>query len=216
MGKTIYLVPLSGGLDSTYMLLKLMNEGKDVFPFHVKIYNSFEDKVDKEIDAVENITKWFKCAFYHDFRVHFTTYEHYQAGQGRDTEAIYLSAIKHAYQLIKLDEVDHVVLCEGLVMDDLQYPEYQKRYDDKLDERLYKAFIDGMEYRVPYEQLNKMCHKIYYPLIDEDVHKYTMLKNMPYNLKMLVWYCRTGKAEPCGKCLSCIIHKSVEKDIASS
>lgn len=63
-----YLVSWSGGIDSTYLIQKLLEDGHEVTAIYTKIYNN-EEKTKRELKAIENINNYFKNNDNYNFKI---------------------------------------------------------------------------------------------------------------------------------------------------
>jgi tRNA U34 2-thiouridine synthase MnmA/TrmU len=61
-----YFVSWSGGLDSTFLIYKLLSEGYSVCSSYVKIGNN-EEKTTRELNSIKNIIPLFKDEFKNKF-----------------------------------------------------------------------------------------------------------------------------------------------------
>jgi tRNA(Ile)-lysidine synthase TilS/MesJ len=58
MKNNAYLISLSGGLDSTYLLYKLLQENKHVFILHTILIKKDHQYFEQELHATKEIIKW--------------------------------------------------------------------------------------------------------------------------------------------------------------
>lgn len=211
--RDIWMVPLSGGLDSTYMLWKMLQEGKHVVPFHV----SFSKDADRsemwlfDFKAFVAITKLLKLDYptFEEVNV-MDIHHHYIGDVGRDTEGILLGAQKLAYSLLRAispEEQVSIKLVEGVVTDDMETEEFRLRHEDAIDQSLWAALVNGMMHRINRRKVAKVDKTIYYPLLKDGVRKSDIINELPNELYRNVWWCRSPEGtEPCNKCLSCTVH----------
>lgn len=208
----IIMVPLSGGLDSTYLFYDLVKRRPNnvrVVPFHVIIENDHEEKCDYELTSILNIHNQMKSVMPWTPNILFAKYVHEGFGFGRDTEPIFMTAQKLAYKLVleSNSDSDRIILIEGVVMDDLDVFEFDQRHKALIDHKLWKTLVATMEFRIPESDTDKICYHLKRPLIECNVFKKDIILDMPSYIMEHIWYCRTPDGpDPCGVCQSCRIH----------
>ena len=180
-----YLVAWSGGLDSTYLIFHLLQQGHSVEAVYVELKNN-EYKVKCELKAIEKITellteicisrKW-------DFRY---------KGIATKIDAVYctnLSFKQYPMWLLGLlsavqDYTDYVAI--GYVMND-------------------DAISYLCDFKNIWDSYKPIVHKhvdLVFPLSKHK--KIEMYYDIPYNIRELLWVCEQPAVDkPCGDCDPC-------------
>lgn len=204
--KTAYIVPLSGGLDSTYLLYKLLQEGNDVFVMHVSLKKKGEYYWKQELKAFRKIVKWCKINCSGEIvDVRKSVINMMEFPFGYDTDGILLMAQKYCYRICKRFDYDDVRVAFGAVGDDDPYTE--ERYKKGYGVALWNALIDSMTGRTHYKRFKAINRKTFSPLYHPTkLYKKDIVNLIPKELLDMVWTCRhpnkqTG--EPCERCGSC-------------
>jgi len=213
MGNDAYIVGLSGGLDSTFLVYKLLEEGKNVFAFHLSLKHKAENRWEGELSATMLIEKWFKSR-YNTFNMRYATFEFSSFGLGWDADSILLASQKMCYKMTRdrCGVFDRIFVARGVVTDDLsdfiiRRESYKGIGTTNL---LWGSLIDSMRYKVKSEFIDKIDRKIKNILLDENISKKDIIDMIPEDLLDMVWVCRRqqkdGKQCYGVKCKSCKKH----------
>lgn len=188
------LALMSGGLDSTGMVWKLLSEGETLHIHHVDLYT--ENRVDitrAEKDAVSKIVQELRK----DFRFKFTTSKVDLSGlNGKVVDIV--SCMYDAYGALSaayaLDpDLRYTAVARAATRDDLDLMN-NPGYDERRH-RAQKAW-DAFETSIP----------IIFPV--EDMTKAQLWDSLPDRLRYLTTSCRfpyisEGEWKACGKCPAC-------------
>jgi 7-cyano-7-deazaguanine synthase in queuosine biosynthesis len=119
---------------------------------------------------------------------------------GRDTDTHLLVGSKIAKQMKK-----KVAIALGRQNDDMLGGTFEMRDKNKIAQRMWKSFCNYSSH-----QSEQLIHpEILLPLIELNVGKKEMMKQMPKELLALTWSCRKPvktkdrNIETCGRCHSC-------------
>lgn len=197
------ILMFSGGLDSTYLAWRLLTNNDDpdgVHIHYVSIRNSCEQLWKKEDEIVPKIITYFKEHNY-NFLYTKSKFEFFnQQSIGFDSDLILVVAQKlcmNAYGK-KID----VVL--GWNPYDLTRPEIAARAENHITQNIWTALVESTNKQ---HVINK---ELQFPLLDWNITKDIMIKEMPKELSDLTWSCRQSIDIPCGQCHSCIERKHYE------
>jgi len=206
MGKSVYLVPFSGGLDSTYLLYRSLKEGKIVYPFHISIKHKGEDRWKNELKSVNMISDWLQT-YYNSFYIKYGSIDFSSFNVGYDTDQILLFSQKYCYSLCKRKDINNIQLIAGAVRDDDSiFHQKRSSYGGVgLNFLLWNSLIDSMMFKADNENLKKINRCIVNPLFDEGLYKKDIIRLIPNELLDMIYVCRKGNN--CGKCNSCKKHK---------
>jgi len=191
------LIPYSGGLDSTYLVWKNLNEGNNVTVVYYEIENN-KDKVILEKIHRNKIINLLEEKFPNQL-----TNERYFDYK------IYARGIVNNYSLIQVP----IWMLGGFLSVNKKFDEIQMGYvmnDDALSyleeiKVLYKAFQ-------PFS--NDVLPEITFPIIKK--HKREMFEELPRDILTYVWSCENPKVsdnenevvyETCGDCVVCQKYK---------
>ena len=87
---------------------------------------------------------------------------------------------------------------------DLTRPEIALRSENHITQNIWKALVESASNK---HVINK---ELQFPLLDWNVTKDMMVKEMPKELSDLTWSCRQRIDKPCGTCHSCIERQQYE------
>jgi len=200
-----YIIPFSGGLDSTYLLYRSLKEGKRVFPFHISIKHNAENRWREELNSVKCITKWLK-QYYPKLVVKYMSMNFSSINVGYDTDQVLLFSQKYCYSLCKRKDIKNIYLTAGAVMDD-NTPFHKKRSSYNgigLNVMLWNSLLDAMLFKVKIDNIKKIHRIPLNPLFDDGLYKKDIVKLIPTELLDMVYVCRHNNN--CGKCGSCKKH----------
>lgn len=213
-----YIVPLSGGLDSTYLLYKLLKENPDYdfFVFHLNLIKGTENYHQQELYACRYIIKHLRSSFPGMINMYKEpTLDLRNMHCGLDTDGVLVVAQKILYTVVKRRKYEDVKLGIGLVPDDGNYARFRNQWMDGegMNNRIWQCLLDSMIKRVNKVWLNKVDRKIQYPLYWENITKKDCIERLPKNILEYVWVCRKPKnGIPCRECGSCKTHmKALEE-----
>lgn len=197
------ILMFSGGLDSTYLAWRLLNNNDDpdgVHIHYVSIRNDCEPLWKKEDIITERIVTYF-AAHNLQFKFSKSKFEFFgQPSVGFDSDLILVVAQKlcmNAYGK-KID------VLFGWNPYDLTRREIALRSENHITQNIWKALVASTNKR------HVINEELQFPLLDWNVTKDIMIKEMPKELVDLTWSCRQRIDVPCGKCHSCIERKHYE------
>lgn len=175
------LLNLSGGLDSSYALWKLLSDERDVLVHHVEL-RSHEGRQPLEKRAVQRVTQWLKGRGF-KFEVVTTRFDYGNAGWiTRDIEVVrFITGV-----LLMSPERQHIdtVVASGVAED----PDLSDEEKARIHSLLEGAARRPIALERPIRHMSKA----------------EVLAAMPPQLAKLCWYCRTPKqGRPCGSCKTC-------------
>jgi len=191
------ILMFSGGLDSTYLAWRLLTNNDDpdgVHLHYVSMRNDSERLWKKEDIATENIVSYFKKQNYKFIysKSKFEFFGHVSCGWTSDILPVIA-------QKVALNSYGHKIdVLFGWTPYDLEQPAVRDREDRGVVQNIWKSVVQGLSNR---QYVNE---KIQFPLIEWNITKDIMFKEMPQDLIDLTWSCRNGGDTPCGQCHSCI------------
>lgn len=179
------LVMFSGGLDSTGMLWKLINNKQKIHVHHMNLFN-VENRAIAESHAVKKIIKYFKqhAEFgYSESEHHYPRYDNKFIW---DSDIV---AFISGSMCLSMPYLKHVAL--GMTKTDISG-------NNSLRERIVRA-TKILEAFTPATKI--------YPVAE--MSKAEIYKMLPAELRDLTWSCRTpiyqnSQAIPCNKCPTCL------------
>jgi 7-cyano-7-deazaguanine synthase in queuosine biosynthesis len=191
------LVMLSGGLDSTYLSWKMMSEGEKPHLHHVHIING-ESVGRNQYKRIQPILSYFKKQNF-IFRYTESKFENRKV-IGFDSDLLLLVAQKICWNVKK-----PVQLVMGWNPFDMTRPAIASRAERNITSNLWNALIDSTN--------NKFIEReISFPLIEKNIYKEDMIREMPKELLDLTWSCRKStNGVPCNKCHACIERSNAEQ-----
>lgn len=180
-----YLVAWSGGLDSTYLVYKLLKEGHSVTAVYIKIINN-EGKTKMEELAIEKMKEIFtRMAREREWKF---SIEHSSAQVGHNNACNY--RIKQfpifCYGLLGCvnENIDEVAMAYVMNDDAMSY----------MDE--FRAIWDS------YTPLLQKAVPLVFPLSKHN--KYEIYNDLPTEFKEHIWVCENPiNNKPCGECCPC-------------
>lgn len=187
----IKLIMLSGGLDSTYLSWKIMSEGEIPYLCHVHIKNR-ESVGRNQYKQIKPILSYFiKQKF--KFSYNESTFEFGLSKVGFDSDLLLLVAQKVCLNIGK-----PVQLVMGWNPFDMKRTVIAERAKRNVTDNIWKALIESNRNR------NLISKEISFPLIEKNIYKEDMIKEIPKELLDLTWSCRKSKNNvPCGECHAC-------------
>lgn len=167
------LILFSGGLDSTYLMWKNLEEGNTVYPIYVNIGNN-ENKTKVELQQCKLMIKRFQDAYLSRCRDHHTIMDLTVYGNCNEVSLlqmpIWIMGVIYSNRLADVDEVQI-----GYVMNDDAIS-----YLDEI-KKLYYSFKPLMNLE------DKPLPKLSFPLIKEK--KWFMYEKLPWEWKNLTFSC---------------------------
>lgn len=213
MNKTACIIPLSGGLDSTYLLYKIIKErpNTDIYVPHVSIIKDDEPYHAHELIAVQKIIEWFREEFpnrivcFRNPTIDLTGYP-----TGLDTDGVLVMAQKLLYFMLMHHEYTDIKLYIGLVADDGMYAVFRNRFKNQgMNNRIWCTLHDSMIGRCDELRWRRVNRNIQYPLYHQNITKADIIGLIPPELLSKIWVCRRPKDDkPCGDCESCKTHNN--------
>lgn len=188
-------------MDSTYVAWKMLNDRMtNVYIHHVLLKNDREKMWKEQYVAVLNIIRYFKeCGFTFDYSESAYVFINHSV-IGFDSDVLLLSAQKVAQNFRRKSVRVYTgwkAPYDGMGV--RQRESVQDRIRRKVSENLWSALVDGATNR------NYIDKELHFPLMNPDITKADMLKEMPQELIDLTWSCRTpNKGKACGRCHACI------------
>lgn len=190
----------SGGVDSTYMLYHYLKNTKyDIHAHHISMRYPSEPRWKQEDIASRKIMEYCKKIrpFGYTESLFAIGFKRYV---GRDSDTQLLVASKVAPNL---KGKVHVAL--GWMNDDRESEVDALRMRNNVTQKLWEAFCGSMDR--PFG--DNVQRKLLFPLMDMDLCKKEIVKDMPKELLDMTWSCRRpirdkdGNIKPCGKCRPC-------------
>ena len=192
------LLMLSGGLDSTYLAWKLIQEKEPIHFHHISIRNDVELMWKHQYDSVQNIIKFIEDQGY-SFTYSFSRFDFYGFHKlGFDSDLIMVVAQKVAQNFdLRFKDINVVM---GWAPLGLTNPRIIKRARKNISQNIWTALVNSIEVR------DGINFKIQTPLIDRNISKSDALREMPPELINMTWTCRTPTEDgsPCGTCHACV------------
>jgi 7-cyano-7-deazaguanine synthase in queuosine biosynthesis len=193
------ILMFSGGLDSTYMCWKMLNENVKMIHIHyVSIRNDSEGIWKKEDIATERIIQYFRD---HNLEFKYSTsvfefFGHVQCGFDSDL----LLVVAQKLALNSYGKNIEVFL--GWNPYDIKRQIIIDRTNRQVTQNIWKSLVESIDNR------NNVSKSLRFPLIEHNITKDIIMKKMPQELIDLTWSCRRGGDSPCGRCNSCVELKS--------
>lgn len=189
------ILMFSGGIDSTYLAWKLMlDKTKNLHLHHVSIRND-SDKMWKQQDkAVKPILEYFKDQGF-EFEYSESVFEFFGwIRVGFDSDILLLIAQKLAQNFGR----SKIEVLLGWVPSDMRRSVIAERARRHVTSNIWEALIESATNR---KVIDKTLH---FPLIEENITKIKMIRDMPQELLDLTWSCRKPRnGNPCGHCHAC-------------
>jgi len=181
------LIPISGGLDSTYVLYKYLTETNYmIYAHHIELYDKYQFRIDQENKASKDVVSWLKKNT-RDFRYSQSSY--INPFGGSDITLVLFTMSQICYWLLG-PETDEIVVATGRVVED------DERGPIHTQDDVFFAGIKNIDVPITLER----------PI--RHMTKQEVINKMPKELVNLTWSCRTpifinGVATPCGECHAC-------------
>lgn len=183
--KTI-LIPLSGGLDSTYTVYKALKAGYKVRTTYVEIMNN-ERKTENELSAINKINEYFTDNYY---QLYDTSYENNRVDINNFTHSLELPQIPmFLFNLAYvIDESIDEIHLGGVLNDDMI----------SFENEIKKAF-NGLKTLFTFDKNIKLL------IPYKKVRKFQIISELPDELLKLVTTCENplSDGEACGDCGPC-------------
>lgn len=192
------LVMFSGGVDSTYLLWKLLTEtDHHIHAHHISLRTVAENRW--EMEGISTTNLWLEMLEIRHFDVSSTVIDFDTLPYtGWDSDAqLYIGA-----RVAAAIEADDVTLTLGITSNDAKRSVIVDRVNRNVLHNLWAALLDSIDE----EQRVRINPKIDLPI--KDMSKQDIVRALPENLRQLTWSCRLpvkveGMTVPCGICLPC-------------
>jgi 7-cyano-7-deazaguanine synthase in queuosine biosynthesis len=174
-----YLIPWSGGLDSTALIYKLLIDGHSVEALYTNLNNNKQDI--RQLNAVRKMTKQYFS------RYSFTLTEDPVLGGGLNRQNVLMLAQVpcHIFNILKY-VTDHNYVALAYVMN-----------DDAI------SFLDDI--KSIYNSYNSICNRslpeLLFPF--SKTKKESLYNSLPLILKKNITWCESDTKNNCGVCPSC-------------
>ncbi len=198
------IVLFSGGLDSTYLLWKLLNEGKNIHVHHVSIRTHREPMWKEQDEAVRKIIEYLWTD--KPFKYTESVYEwHCTEILAYDTDVI----ISHAQPLVRIFNPEvKINIHIGWTPEDMGIPIVQTRVKHDVSNNLWRAL--RLSLGNPPNTPDTLTKR----LVDDNITKKDMIQELPPELLELTWTCREPiHGEKCNMCSSCQERRLIELEI---
>jgi len=188
----------SGGVDSTYLLWKLLTEtDQHIHAHHISMRTAAEERW--QMEGISTTNLWLKMLEIRHFDVSSTVIDFDTLPYtGWDSDAqLYIGA-----RVAATIEADDVTLALGITANDAKRPVIMNRVKRNILNNLWAALIDSID-----DDYSKRINpKIDLPI--KDMSKRDIVRALPESLRLLTWSCRLpvkveGMTVPCGICLPC-------------
>ena len=187
------LVMLSGGLDSTGMLWKLIKESRSFHVHHMNLFNQ-ENRAKVESVAIKNILKYVGCysTFGYSESTHY--YPTYNNCFMYDSDIV---AFISGTICLSMPSIKHIAI--GMTKNDTEGPSLTSRIERST--KIISAFTAATKI---YPVMNMSKREIY--------------ESLPSDLRDLTWSCRTpiykdNTAISCDKCSTCESLEEMKKEV---
>lgn len=188
--KKNYLVFWSGGLDSTYLVYKLLNEGHHVSSAYIEISNN-ANKVKREKSAIQQILNSYTFQNLKQNHIHWgeslTINLTMHAGNNTIIALVYIPIFLTAYTFLSSKEIDYCAI--GYVLNDcaISYiPDIKN-----VAEALNGLAIEDSKFP-----------PLVFPLIKKS--KQEIYNELPWDVKQYTTCCENKlEQDDCGECIPC-------------
>ena len=192
------LVMFSGGVDSTYLLWKLLTEtDHHIHAHHISMRTAAENRWEMEGQATTHI--WTELLKIRPFDVSSSVLDlDTLPYTGWDSDAqLYIGA-----RVAAAIKADNVQLMLGITANDAKRPVIMNRVKRNVLGNLWTALRESIDD----EQRGRINPEVAFPI--KDMTKRQIVEHLPTNLRQLTWSCRLpvkvqGMTVPCGTCLPC-------------
>lgn len=196
--KQLKIIPISGGLDSTYLLYHYLKDTDYIIhAHHIILKSKFEPRWEEELKACKNIVSYCQNIRYFDYTE--STWEF--PFHCWDFEIVVFCCGQIARKITKPDT--NISLTAGVVLEDT------KRSSSGVSrirrfEHIWTAVTEPLK--------NRRSLKLETPIMN--LSKKDLLENMPEELSEMCWSCRhSDNGEPCGRCKACDEVKKAKDEI---
>lgn len=186
MSKVI-LIPLSGGLDSTYAVYKALEAGHTVITTYLKIDNN-KDKVANELKTINLLDAHFTNKYYGQYKPQYGRVNSIDINSGSDNLVLpQMPAFLMNLMYCITEDIDEIHLGGVLNDDMISYEKEIKDAFEGLKPLLYKT--KDVKIKMPHKKL----------------HKFQIIDELPEDLLKLVTTCEHPKYNgiACGNCGPC-------------
>lgn len=209
--KEVILVPISGGLDSTYMLWHfLTNTSYDIHAHHISLRAGWIQRWMAEDEVIPKIVEY--CKGIRNFEYSTSLFSCNLNNTTKDSDVVFTIASRVASTISKTYGVK-VTLATGVCLDDMEHDNNRERVET-INGNLWKALVDSVT--TIKENNVDINPELYRVLLDEKVSKQDMVDRMPRELTDLTWSCRIpvrvgDTLSECGECTSCKQRRELTK-----
>jgi len=194
--KTIKLLMLSGGIDSTYLAWRLVKENTPNLHIHyISIRNSIEKIWEEQDKRIPQIIKYLRNMD-NSFKFSKSRFDFFGFGKvGWDSDIVLLVG-----QKVALNQPGcRTELIIGWNPFDMTRPIVADRAERRVTPNIWEALIESAKNKDDIEK------KLSFPLIEDNITKTQIIKEMPKELLDLTWSCRHPEnGKPCKRCHACI------------
>ncbi len=191
----------SGGVDSTYLLWKLLTEtDHHIRAHHISMRTAAENRW--QMEGISTTNLWHKLLEIRPFDVSSSVLDlDTLPYTGWDSDAqLYIGARIAA----AMTDMDKVTLTLGITANDAKRTVIMDRAKRNVLQNLWIALRESIDD----EQRGRIDPKIDLPI--KDMSKRDIVRALPENLRLLTWSCRLpvkveGMTVPCGTCLPCLV-----------
>jgi len=184
----------SGGLDSTYLAWKFLTQNKKIHLHHISIRNDTLFPWEVQDKACKKIIPYFKERGF-NFEYSESVFEFFglrSVGYDIDLQLVCAQKVAQNLRPYKVD------VCIGLTTHDINRTPTAVQKIPQIQD-IWRPLL--VRARVGGDNINT---SIQFPLVDDNITKPEMIKDMPKDLLDLTWSCRTpADNKPCGSCHAC-------------
>jgi len=196
------LLMLSCGIDSTYLAWKMVMDKTPDLHFHHVSLRTREPLWKKQDERVEPILSYLREI--HDFEYTESMFEYSYPHMGFDSDLLLLVAQKVCQMFSHFKWIEVYM---GWNPTDMTRRLVADRAKRNVTPNIWSALVESARNR------QYIDHKLHFPLIEQNIVKIDMMKEIPKKLLDLTWSCRN--ANNCGICQTCKDIEQAKKIIGS-